>query len=249
MFRAFDIWPRRREPEIMDRPDLDSHLHEQALRGLERINLLSRSCAILWRPIRRLARQSPRERLRMLDLATGAGDIPIALWRRARRAGMAIEIEACDRSSHALAHARERAKRHGAEIRFFEWDALGGPLPDAYDIVICSLFLHHLEPDDAVVVLKNMAASARRLVLVNDLRRSSGGWRLAWIGTRLLSTSRVVHVDGPLSVAGAFTCPEALDLAHRAGLDGARIARRWPFRWLLSWSRPAIESQPNVRKS
>jgi 2-polyprenyl-3-methyl-5-hydroxy-6-metoxy-1,4-benzoquinol methylase len=246
VFRAFDIWPRRREPEIMDRPDLDRHLHEQALRGLERINFVSGSSALVWRPIRELALRHPNERLRILDLATGAGDIPIALWRRARRAGLPLNIEACDRSPHALAHAAERAQRQGADIRFFEWDAIRAPVPNAYDIVISSLFLHHLEPDDAVVVLKNMAAAARRLVLVNDLRRSSGGWWLAWIGTRLLSTSQVVHVDGPRSVAGAFTCREALDLACRAGLEGARIARRWPFRWLLTWSNPATESLPHA---
>ena len=86
MFRAFDIWPRRREPEIMDRPDLDPLLHQQALLGLERVNFFSRSSAILWRPIRELARTMPGRQLRLLDLATGAGDIPIALWRRARRA-------------------------------------------------------------------------------------------------------------------------------------------------------------------
>ncbi len=107
MFRAFNPWPRRREPEIMDRPDLEPQLHHQALRGLERINLLSRSSAILWRPIRELAAQTPR--LRLLDLATGAGDIPISLWNRSQRAGLKLEIEACDRSAVALDHAlRER---------------------------------------------------------------------------------------------------------------------------------------------
>lgn len=245
MFRAFDIWPRRREPEIMDRPDLDPQLHVQALRGLERINFLSRSSAIVWRPIRDAARSAPHRRLRVLDLATGAGDIPISLHRRAARSGLSLEIEACDRSAQALDHARERARFHGANIRFFEWDALSGPLPDVYDVVMCSLFVHHLEPDDAVVVLKYMAASTSRIVLVNDLRRSRGGWWLAWFGTRVLSTSPVVHFDGPLSVAGAFTCSEAFDLAHRAGLVGAKVDRHWPFRWLLSWHKPSPESHLN----
>ena len=27
-------------------------------------------------------------------------------------------------------------------------------------------------------------------------------------------------------------------LAHEAGLSGATVARRWPFRFLLSWFRP-----------
>jgi hypothetical protein len=48
----------------------------------------------------------------------------------------------------------------------------------------------------------------------------------------------VVHFDGPASVAGAFTQAEARELAERAGLRGAEVAARWPFRWLLTWRRP-----------
>jgi predicted nicotinamide N-methyase len=233
-----DVRQRRREPEIMDQPDISPKLHGEAMRGLERINLFSGSSSIVWRPIRELARQCPGRPLRVLDLATGAGDIPISLWHRARRAGLSVEIHACDRSEHALAHARARAHRQGAEIHFFSWDALRGPLPEEYDVVASSLFLHHLEAGDAINVLRHLAASARRLILVNDLRRSSVGWWLAWAGTRLLSLSHVVHSDGPASVAGAFTCPEALELARHAGLAGATVRRRWPCRWLLTWHNP-----------
>jgi hypothetical protein len=60
----------------------------------------------------------------------------------------------------------------------------------------------------------------------------------AQLGSRVLTTSHVVHVDGPRSVEGAFTRAEALALAERAGLNGARVSRRWPFRWLLTWRRP-----------
>jgi hypothetical protein len=80
-----------------------------------------------------------------------------------------------------------------------------------------------------------MAAAARRLVLINDLRRSAGGWLLAYVGTRLLSASPVVHTDGPRSVAAAFTPVELRQLAERAGLAGATVVRRWPFRLLLTW--------------
>jgi hypothetical protein len=75
-------------------------------------------------------------------------------------------------------------------------------------------------------------------VLVNDLSRSRTGLFLALVGTRLLSTSDVVRVDGPLSVKAAFTPAEARALAERAGLRGAKVMRRWPCRWLLTWERP-----------
>jgi hypothetical protein len=74
--------------------------------------------------------------------------------------------------------------------------------------------------------------------LINDLERRPLGLWLARYGGRLLSSSPVVHVDGPRSVEGAFTLAEARGLAEQAGLHGATIVRRWPFRYLLAWRRP-----------
>jgi hypothetical protein len=124
-------------------------------------------------------------------------------------------------------------------MHFFEHDILAGPIPREYDAVICSLFLHHLDMDDAVNALRRMSASARRLVLVNDLRRSAIGWLMAWAGTRVMTTSHVARFDGPVSVEGAFTPEEALDMAQRAEMSGAMVRPCWPWRWLLAWRRPA----------
>jgi hypothetical protein len=38
-------------------------------------------------------------------------------------------------------------------------------------------------------------------------------------------------------VEAAFTPDEARALAGRAGLHGVRVFRRWPYRFLLEWSR------------
>jgi SAM-dependent methyltransferase len=229
---------RRRRPEVMDQPGLPAPRHDRALRGLARLNSWSGSARLLWGPLAQLARRAPRRPLRVLDLATGAGDVPVRLWRRARRGGLDLEIDACDISPVAVEHARRRAARAGAPVRFFVHDALCGPALGGYDAAVCSLFLHHLSEDEAVLFLRRMAGAAERLVLVNDLERTRGGLALAYVATRLLTASDVVHTDGPRSVEGAFTREELQALAARAGLAGASVQRRWPFRLLLSWSKP-----------
>merc|ERR1711965_215113 len=98
---------------------------------------------------------------------------------------------------------------------------------------------HHLDPPDVVQLLKGMAARARQLVIVDDLIRSRLGYSLAWIGTRLLSRSWVVHYDGPLSVKAAFTPEEILDLASQADLGDCVLERTWPERYRLCWRPPA----------
>lgn len=230
---------RRRQPELMDQPGLDASEHRHALTGLERINRWSGSARLLWPAIRELARNVGARPLRLLDIATGAGDIPIRLWQRAQVAGVPMQIEACDCSPCALAHAQRKAHEQKAAVHFFPLRVLEDDWPGGFDVVTCSLFLHHLDEDAAIALLRRMSDASERLVLVNDLRRSALGYVLARVGTRLLSTSHVVHVDGPLSVAGAFSVDEARSLAAHAGLGGATVVRRWPCRFLLTWRKPS----------
>jgi hypothetical protein len=234
---AINLSQRRLQPEIMDQPDLDARRHQQALVGLRRINSWSGSARILWPPLLALARKHAPLPLRALDLATGGGDVPIRLWRKAQRAGLSFQIEGCDVNPRAVAFARSQAQESGADVTFFELDALRDPLPAGYDLLLCSLFLHHLSEEQAVALLRRMAAAAGRMILVNDLIRSLAGFTLAYLGTRLLSASSVVHIDGPRSVEGAFTIAEARVLARRAVLSSATLQRRWPCRFLLTWSR------------
>jgi 2-polyprenyl-3-methyl-5-hydroxy-6-metoxy-1,4-benzoquinol methylase len=227
---------RRRLPEIMDQPDLAPERHVGALRGLARVNLLSGSASILWRPLADLARRLGRP-IRVLDAASGGGDVPLRLWGRALAAGLDIHIDGCDLSPVAVQYAQRKAADLRADVGFFIQNVLAGPTLPGYDAVTCSLFLHHLDEEQTLAYLRWAAATAAHQVLVNDLIRSRVGLALAHVAGRILTTSDVVHVDGPRSVEGAFTMEEARALAERAGLHGATVRWRWPFRYLLKWDR------------
>jgi 2-polyprenyl-3-methyl-5-hydroxy-6-metoxy-1,4-benzoquinol methylase len=237
MLRSLAV--RRRQAELMDQPALGDDPHRHALRGLSRINWWSRSSRILWPALTALAQTDPQRLWRVLDLASGAGDVTCALGRQARRHRLRMEFLGCDVSPTAVAVARQTAAQQNlsASVAFESLDALLDPLPAGFDVVMCSLFLHHLEKDDAVRLLSKMGVAAECSVLVSDLRRTRRGYTLAWLGCRLLSRSPIVHFDGPVSVLGAFTGPEVLALANKAGLAEAEITYHWPQRYLLHWKR------------
>src|SRR5260370_7863554 len=107
---------RNRQAEIIDEPDLDPERLQQALNGLERINWWSGSARILWPPIRAAAWQMKPRPLRVLDLATGAGDIPIRLWHKAQRAGLNLELAGCDRSPLAFPFAPNPPQEHHPRV-------------------------------------------------------------------------------------------------------------------------------------
>lgn len=238
MSSMFGLQTRELRGEVMDDPGLSPARHHRALIGLRRLNRLSGAARIVWQPIAQLAKQQQPEPLTVLDIGCGAGDLPIAIARRAARAGLRLTVDAIDCSEHALSFAAQRAADAGVDITFRRHDLLRDPVARQYDVVMCSLLLHHMTDVDAVTLLKRMAAAARRMVLVNDLLRSALGLVLCHVGMRLVTRSDVVHIDGPRSVRAAFTLAEAKQLTARAGLTGARLTRHWPQRYRVQWVRP-----------
>ncbi len=224
-------------PELMDDPALPAAEHRLALTGLARINFLSAAAGSFRTPLRQLCQRQPRRAVRVLDVASGGGDVAVRLARWARRQALPLTLAGCDVSPRAVEKATARAARHHIDISFFTHDVVSNGVPSGYDAVISSLFLHHLPTLRAQEVLAAMAAAAK-LVVINDLLRSPAAYALAWAGTRILSRSPVVRFDGPASVRAAFTLPEVRALADAAGLTGATIRWRWPFRFLLTWWRP-----------
>lgn len=223
------------EPEEMDDPSISQSEHERALRGLARLNWISHAASSIWEGLKIAGIDRVPGAVRCLDIATGGGDIPIALAVKARQRGLNLNVAGADRSPVALAHARERANRAGVDVEWLLLDALEGPIPGDYDFISCSLFLHHLANDAVCGLLAKMSKAARRGIIINDLERSSINLGLVWLGAHLLSRSPVVHRDSIRSVRAAFTLEEIDRLALRAGLAGARMRRSFPCRYRLTW--------------
>lgn len=227
--------PRRLQPEVMDDPDLDPALHHHALRGLARLNAWSKAEVPIWRALEPHLRKRP---LRLLDVATGSADVPLRLAMRARRADLDLSIAGCDLSDLAIQAARRRAEQASLDATFFTLDAIHEEIPHEYDLITCSLFIHHLTTGDAERLLRAMSRAAQHMVIVTDLRRTALGTALAALAGHLLTRSPVVRIDAVRSAQAALTISELRHVATGAGLPTARIEPIWPSRMRLVWNRP-----------
>jgi len=224
--------------EIMDRPDLDPDEHRRALAGLRRINRVSRTAEQVLAPIIEMARRRNMKQISLMDVACGGGDVPVGVAIAAAKLGLSIDLTLLDRSSTSVGQAADTAARAGIRCRTIEADILQAKDLPAVDVVTNSLFLHHMEePERVVAVLKKMGELARRMGVVSDLRRSRRGLIACWIGCHLLTQSRIVHHDGPVSVRASWTMPELTCFVARAQLKGARVESASPWRMLLTWER------------
>jgi release factor glutamine methyltransferase len=93
-----------------------------------------------------LIKEKKDPNLRILDIGTGTGCIPVTLAKSLPTAHM----EACDVSEEALAVANENNTRLKTEVRFFKLDILNDALPvNTYDLVISNPpYIDHEEMAD-----------------------------------------------------------------------------------------------------
>lgn len=216
--------------ELLDEPGLTPGELAENLADIARLNRLGPTRALLARLEPLLARHRGRAPLRVLDLGTGAADVPAALVRWARARGRRVSVAALDLRPEVLACAG-RVAREWPEVRLVAADALHPPVRSGgVDLVLCSLTLHHL-PEAAVVRLLGLMADLGRLgFVVSDLRRSRLAYATVWLTTRLISRNRLTRHDGPLSVRRAYTRAELQRLAAAAGVPGIRWHRAPAFR-------------------
>ena len=231
---------RNRIPELMDDPVLDRTAHAEALEGLARLNRLSGAENLIWRELCQLAKRTNTKKLRLLDIATGGADVPIALLDRAKDSHLELEVHACDISEQGLDDAKRRARKANVSINFFQFDVTSDIFPTGYDIVITSLFTHHLEPSQVVHLMAGMKSASKSLVLIDDLERSFLNLIMVSIGTYMLTGSPVARHDGPASVKGSYTRSEMLELSEAAGLKGAKTYSHFPCRFLMSWLKDKV---------
>jgi ubiquinone/menaquinone biosynthesis C-methylase UbiE len=206
----------------MDLPNQDPALVAECLEDLRRLNLWSGGVFLTIRALGRLTRDLPSgAELEIVDVATGGGDFPRAMAAWARRRGLRARILATDLSPGILSLATRRAS---PGVEFAVADARCLPFDDgSFDVATCSLILHHLKPDDAVLMLGEMRRVARRGVIVNDLLRSWVGYLGALVVPRAMSKNPLFRHDAPLSIRRAYTRGEMATLATRAGLGSVRF--------------------------
>ena len=213
--------------ELLDGPLDDPAALAANLRDLRRINRWFGGVRLSADAIDALAAHRPE--LTLLDVGTGGADIPLALIARAKARGRAPQRR---RASIAGPRSWRRPSRRRpavaatAGLELHVGDGRSLPYPDrSFDVAHASLVLHHLSPDAAVTLLREMARVARLGVVVNDLERSRLGWIGAWLIGHLLTANRYTRHDAPLSVRRAYRADEMAAMLRAAGLTPVRTLR------------------------
>jgi ubiquinone/menaquinone biosynthesis C-methylase UbiE len=238
MFERFR--QRSSELEHLDKGDYTPEEYEGCMVELRRVNRWLGDVRALARSVLpRIACDGARE-FSLLDVGAGTGELlrETALWARGRGLkARLVGLELNERSASGILE-ESRAFR---EITAVRGDALRLPFGDgAFDYVMCSLFTHHFDDDACAAVLREMSRVAARRVYVIDLHRHPVAYYFYTTVGRLFLHNRLVREDGALSILRGFRTRELRRLAERAGLAGAKVERRFPYRLVLSGAKAEV---------
>ncbi|OLC06493.1 MAG: hypothetical protein AUH42_05510 [Gemmatimonadetes bacterium 13_1_40CM_70_11] len=235
--------------ELLDDRHADPALVRAELRDIERLNAIFGGTRAVVRACERIFDRVGRRdagcgmRWTLLDVGTGAGDVPRAVQRVARRYGVELDLFGIERIPAAAGLARAA----GVTPIIADGNALPLP-PRCVDVVLASQVLHHLPRETCVRWIAAFDRIARRAVVLADLRRSRLAMAGMWAVSFPLALRAQTRRDAVVSLRRGYTRAEFNSMVRDAGVVAevyyapiARVVAVWEPK-----EPSAISHQPSV---
>jgi len=211
-------------PELLDSDACSPRDVELAMLDLGGVNRRFGGIRTTQTLIEQVIQRTGERRFSLLDVAAGSGEVPETASRNLAQQGITVKVTLLDRARSHLPNGK----------RSLVGDALALPFRDAsFDLVSCTLFAHHLEPQALVSFIKEAQRVSRRALLINDLVRHPVHLALVYAAFPLMR-SRVAWLDGLTSVRRAYTPEEMRAIIASAFPANAgqrvEISRHYLFR-------------------
>ena len=226
-----DTSHRSSEMEIMDDFTIEGALFRDTLDKLEIINRFLGGNSVTINGLKNLLKnQSKNKTITIVDLGCGNGDILRDVAKFGRKNNYSFNLIGIDANLAAIEYAKELSKEY-SELSFKTIDILSEDFKkQSYDVVLCTLFLHHFKNEEIISFLKTTTDKATIGVVVNDLHRH----KLAYYLFKLIGffiKNKMVRQDGLTSVLRAFKRKDLENIAKEIKVHFS-IQWKWAFRYL-----------------
>ena len=226
-----DTSNRSNDIEIMDDFSLKGEILKDTLNKLELTNRLLGGNKVTILGLKKLIEKIPKYNIiTIIDLGCGNGDILRDIAKFGKKNKYSFKLVGVDANIAAIDYARELSKNH-PEICFKSIDILSEDFKDeSYDVVLCTLFLHHFKNKELISFLRKTIQKATIGIVVNDLHRH----KLAYYLFKLIGIfvkNKTFKKDGLTSVLRAFKRKELEYISSQIKVHFS-IQWKWPFRYL-----------------
>lgn len=226
-----DTSKRSSETEIMDDFTMKGVLFRDTLDKLEIINRLLGGNKVTIKGLKELLKNKSKNKIiTIVDLGCGHGDILRDIAKFGRKNNYTFRLIGIDANIAAIDYAKELSCEY-SELSFKAIDIFSDDFKkQSYDIVLCTLFLHHFKNNELISFLKMAIERATIGVVVNDLHRH----KLAYYLFKLIGffvKNKMIREDGLTSILRAFKKKDLENISKQIKVYFS-IQWKWAFRYL-----------------
>ncbi|WP_373056245.1 methyltransferase domain-containing protein [Zunongwangia sp. H14] len=222
--------------EVMDDFELSGKELRKTLQDLDNINKWLGGNQITLDGVKTLLKDIPKEqKIRIADVGCGNGAVLREIAKWGRKKGRKFQLVGIDANPHAIAIARELNTSY-PELQFSALNIFSEEFKSQkYDIILCTLTLHHFKDEQIVSLLKDFYNQATLGIVINDLHRSKTAYRLFQAFCKVFINNEIARKDGLISILRGFKKEEIAIMASKLPSLKQNISWKWAFRyqWII----------------
>ena len=228
---------RSEKPEIMDNFAMEGEILREALDKIAKINQLLGGNLLTLRGVQDLMSNIPNQtKISIVDVGCGNGDMLRTLANYGLKHNLNFELIGIDANNFTINYARELSINY-PNISFRCEDVFENTFAKLqYDIVLCTLILHHFKEEEIIQLMTVFNTNSRIGIIINDLHRSIVSYRLFQILCFVFRLNAMNREDGLISILRGFKNEELVNFSKKLNLTNYKIQWKWAFRyqWIIS---------------
>ena len=227
---------RTNDPEIMDDFDLEGDVLKESLDKIAKINQLLGGNKLTLKGVEKLLEKVPNTNLiTVVDVGCGNGDMLRKLADFGIENNLNLELIGIDANAFTVNYATDLSRKY-SNITFRCQDIFDESFSEMkYDILLCTLTLHHFKNNEIIKLLAFFNANSRIGFVINDLHRSAVAYRLFQLICFVFRLNEMSRKDGLTSILRGFKKDELIAFSEKLKFKKYSIQWKWAFRyqWII----------------
>ncbi|MBC5838737.1 methyltransferase domain-containing protein [Flavobacterium muglaense] len=228
---------RTDKEEVMDDFTIEGHVLITTLGQISNINQQLGGNKLTLQGVKRLLVQKQiHEEITIVDVGCGNGDMLRTLAEYGMKNNLKLKLIGIDANQFTINHAMDLSIKY-PNISYRSEDIFDKKFSELkYDIVLCTLTLHHFKEEEILNIMNTFYTNAKLGVVINDLHRSSLAYRLFQLVCMVFRLNDMSREDGLTSILRGFKRADLMRFSNELKFKNFTIHWRWAFRyeWIIS---------------
>lgn len=228
---------RTDKEEIMDDFTMEGEVLREALDKIAKINQLLGGNKLTLRGVKTLLNEVVHNNeITIVDVGCGNGDMLRTLAIYGKKNNLNFKLIGVDANNFTINHAIHLSSKY-PNISFRCEDIFDKVFNELkYDIVLCTLTLHHFKDAEIEKIMAIFHANAKIGIVINDLHRSRVAYRLFQIVCAAFQLNDMSREDGLISILRGFKKEDLICFSKKLNFNNYTIHWKWAFRyqWIIS---------------